>query len=100
MKNNKTIQANNRKTYSLPSTPHWRSGFPSKPGWYPASMHFDLTCLRFFDGKKWSWPAYPDETQTQAANIASIETLCQRHHLLWTDPWWTPEAQAKIKAGA
>jgi len=93
----KTIIANDGKQYSLPSKPHWRSGFPSAPGWYPASLVQNIKLLRFFNGAKWSIGIGPFDTEITAADIGIV---MRKDDIEWTDPWWTPEAQAKIKAGA
>ncbi len=39
----------------------WLSGRPDAPGWYPASVDRDPDIRRYWDGSRWSTPAYADD---------------------------------------
>ena len=94
----KTIIANDGKTYYLPKSPVWRTGFPDKPGWYPASIFRIVTSLRYFDGACFSESCAPVYTSKQASEFKKQHPVYQSS-IRWTDPWWTPSAQEAIKKG-
>lgn len=44
----------------------WHKGPPPHEGWWVASYCSDDTCWRWWDGYRWSPPAYPELTAKQA----------------------------------
>jgi hypothetical protein len=48
----------------------WRSGPPPFPGWWNASFNRDPEAWRWWNGARWSMPAYPHQTNTSARAVA------------------------------
>jgi hypothetical protein len=94
----KTITANDGKTYYLPQNPVWRTGFPDKPGWYPASNFKRIFRLRFFDGKSFGFDLGPENSEF-IAGLYVDKPDTSKQGIYWADPWWTPSAQETIKKG-
>jgi hypothetical protein len=54
----------------------WNVGTPPTPGWYAARFARDTTkgwnnSYRWWDGRVWSWPAFPHESAVKAARWAA-----------------------------
>jgi hypothetical protein len=54
----------------------WNVGTPPTPGWYAARFARDTTqgwnnAYRWWDGRLWSWPAFPHESAVKAGRWAS-----------------------------
>jgi hypothetical protein len=65
----------------------WRRGKPPHIGWWPASICYCPTLLRWWDGRRWSYPAIHVST----AEFAALEALkfeSDGAGIFWTDPWW------------
>jgi hypothetical protein len=60
----------------------WNNGHPPAPGWYPAKPTGAAwaNSYRWWDGKRWSWPAFPHETAEQAGKWASKK---EQGEILW-----------------
>lgn len=83
------IQANDRKTYTLPTDPQWNKGRPPSIGWWPASIIRKPTVLRWWDGKRWSQLANPRDTEHVAAyQAAHYAQDWQQREMVWSDRWW------------
>jgi hypothetical protein len=69
----------------------WHKGPPPSIGWWPASTYRDPESLRWWNGRRWSLPAYSDMTATEASWRARGDTHSQSI-IEWTDrPAWWPE---------
>ncbi len=62
----------------------WRKGPPPSIGWWPASIYRIPDSLRWWDGERWSVPAYPEDSVHQASAYAKSPATCQ-HEIEWTD---------------
>jgi hypothetical protein len=47
----------------------------------------DHEAIRWWDGKKWSIPAYPDQLPEDAAKKAKKRAMFPAN-VMWTDRWW------------
>ena len=65
----------------------WHKGPPPEIGWWPASRAKDKECLRWWDGKCWSFPAYWYQSASFAGRIAKVKSEMDEN-IQWTDRWW------------
>jgi hypothetical protein len=65
----------------------WHKGAPPSIGWWPASISKISVYIRWWDGEKWSLPAYQDWTAIEAADVASLKMTNQKD-ICWTERWW------------
>lgn len=70
----------------------WRSGPPPSIGWWNASVSKAEDCWRWWNGEKWSRPAWPEFSATYAAKRAKMTANLQ--DAFWNDYW--PE-NARVK---
>jgi hypothetical protein len=61
----------------------WFKGPPPSIGWWPASRLRLSDTLRWWNGKKWSLPAYEKYTAKEAGKRARLPSFCG------TDIEWT-----------
>jgi hypothetical protein len=67
----------------------WKNGTPPEPGWYPTRFSRDTTqawqnAYRWWDGRVWSWPAFPHENEFQAARwAAKKEVKSYKFEIIW-----------------
>ena len=67
----------------------WNVGTPPTPGWYAARFARDTTqgwnnAYRWWDGKRWSWPAFPHESAVKAARwAAKKEVKSYNWEIIW-----------------
>lgn len=71
----------------------WRDGPPPSVGWWNASIKRDSTSWRWWDGKQWSHPAYPEYSPTYAAQMAG-EKHKSEAGIEWND-YWPENARCK-----
>jgi hypothetical protein len=69
------------------SNQKWNKGAPPSVGWWPASCFDNNQVIRWWNGKYWSTPAYPDWTAIEAADLARFKADSQAD-ILWTERWW------------
>ena len=74
----------------------WHNGPPPHVGWRNASTAKDCLCWRWWDGKCWSAPAYPDYAIERVVECAKAATLPHRK-LQWTDYWPENACVPRIK---
>lgn len=65
----------------------WHKGPPPEIGWWPASVQRDKRAIRWWDGKRWSWPVEESFTAYQAAKFAKC-AVDHSYQIEWTDRWW------------
>lgn len=67
----------------------WQSGSPPSVGWWPAAVMGCLTCLRWWDGKHWSVPAFPKEPM-ETVNRVAMKRSCWQKEVKWRHraDWW------------
>ena len=82
------ISANDRKIYTLPKNPKWRSGPPPSIGWWPASVSWFQESLRWWDGEVWSISVNRYETSRAAGKAAQHKEAGAMPFIEWTDRWW------------
>ena len=60
----------------------WNNGHPPAPGWYPAKRPWAAweNGYRWWDGERWSWPAFPHESAEKAGKWASKK---EQGEILW-----------------
>jgi hypothetical protein len=69
----------------------WHKGPPPSIDWWPASIYRSDESLRWWDGERWSAPAYPNDSVHQASAYAKSPSTSQ-YEIEWTDrPAWWPE---------
>lgn len=63
----------------------FRTGTPSKPGWYNASVKRkpDPDLFRWWDGEKWSTGVRSNKSAAHAAKQARIPTNNSAHKMKW-----------------
>lgn len=61
----------------------WHKGPPPHPGWWVASFSKDRICWRWWNGAKWSFPAYRSFTAQEAA-IKAIRCEYGTKDIEWT----------------
>ena len=66
----------------------WRNGPPPSIGWWPASTFQDEQSIRWWDGRYWSFYAYPEDTAKFAAGRAQLKVVSLTKLIQWTDRWW------------
>jgi hypothetical protein len=70
----------------------WSRGAPPEEGWYACKFHDRpwLNAYRWWDGKRWSWAAFPHEKAERAAFWATKKeaAYCSKE-LLWSVPCLT-----------
>ena len=49
----------------------YHSGPPPSIGWWPTRIGKSCREYRWWDGKRWSWPAFPHENEFRAARWAA-----------------------------
>ena len=64
-----------RRDYIDASKIRWRTGTPVEPDWYLSSASQDHNCWRWWDGERWSRPAFPCQNAEQAGAIAEIKEI-------------------------
>jgi hypothetical protein len=70
----------------------WNKGIPPTVGWYPARFARDTTQAwqngyRWWDGRVWSWPAFPHENEFRAARWATKkEVKSYNQEIIWGTP--------------
>lgn len=62
----------------------WHSGPPPSVGWWPASVCNDLTCLRWWNGRAWSLPAYAGDGSMKVETAVRFLS-CNTAQIFWTD---------------
>ena len=68
---------------------YWFNGAPPSIGWWPASSNQWMQELRWWDGKQWSYHAYPYDDAKAAAAIALIKIpKSNNKYVQWGTPWW------------
>jgi hypothetical protein len=65
----------------------WHKGKPPSIGWWPASVQRDQKCIRWWNGKHWSAPAYQHYDAFFAAIEAEIPDR-RIQEIEWSYPWW------------
>ena len=55
------------------TTRTWHKGPPPHIGWWNASIAYDLTAWRWWDGKNWSQVSYPKDSEFSAGISAQIK---------------------------
>jgi hypothetical protein len=69
----------------------WHKGPPPSIGWWPASNARNLQCLRWWNGKYWSEPAFVGQS-TQSAESAATLKATNQQPIEWTNrPIYWPE---------
>lgn len=63
----------------------WHKGPPPFPGWWEASFAKEENVWRWWDGKYWSTPAWPEMSAHEAAYHADRKSGIPDH--CWTDYW-------------
>ena len=66
----------------------WRKGPPPAIGWWPASTVGDHEAIRWWDGHKWSKPAYPWDDLEYVGQMANTQSTGNLKTIQWTDRWW------------
>lgn len=67
----------------------WNKGDPPAVGWYPTRFSRDTTqawqnAYRWWDGRVWSWPAFPHENEFKAARwAAKKEVKSYNFEIIW-----------------
>ena len=67
----------------------WNVGTPPTPGWYAARFARDTArswhnSYRWWDGTRWSWPAFPHESAVKAGRwAAKKEVKGYNSEILW-----------------
>jgi hypothetical protein len=71
----------------------WRKGPPPSIGWWPASGRRNADILRWWSGKRWSFPAHIGMTAEEAADQSVVKAPADMQAAVeWTDrPAWWPE---------
>ena len=71
----------------------WNNGTPPEPGWYAARFARDalsrpwMNSYRWWDGRVWSWPAFPHETAVMAGRwAAKKEVKSYNYEIIWVTP--------------
>lgn len=62
----------------------WNSGPPPHVGWWNASTRENPDMWRWWDGKQWSFPAFPFELDIDAARFSTQKSDFQSE-IKWTD---------------
>ena len=70
----------------------WKSGPPPSLGWWPCRLKDRpySGCLRWWDGKLWSWCALPSDSAEIAAWFAEQSSPSDRRLVQWSarpDSW-------------
>ena len=66
----------------------WRAGPPPHVGWWNTSVWKDDDSWRWWDGSRWSLPAWPEFTAERAAmRAAAPAPRIKQRAILWTDCW-------------
>lgn len=65
----------------------WHKGPPPEIGWWPASIAQDPGCIRWWNGYRWSLPAFVRDSANTAAKMAAKRSDIQAF-IQWTDRWW------------
>ena len=64
----------------------WHKGPPPHIGWWNASVCYDLTVWRWWNGKCWSEPAYNGDDKFMAEMYAALEVdKSEINFVKWTD---------------
>ena len=72
----------------MPSKRVWRSGPPPHKGWWNASVRQDQICWRWWDGRRWSEAAFPDESADVVGRRAATTKGVPRKVIIqWSDYW-------------
>lgn len=68
----------------------WHYGPPPEIGWWPASANKEpnIRSIRWWNGREWSYSAYPDNTAREAGLIAEYSSQFDVNQVRWTDRWW------------
>ena len=66
----------------------WNKGMPETPGWYATQYARDTrgwqNAYRWWDGGRWSWPAFPHESAVKAAKWAGKkESKGYNSEIIW-----------------
>jgi len=66
---------------------NWNVGNPPSPGWYAAKKikgDFWHNAYRWWDGRRWSWPAFPHENSEKAGRWAQQkEPAGHNSEIMW-----------------
>jgi len=62
----------------------YHSGPPPSIGWWPTRIGKSCREYRWWDGKRWSWPAFPHENEFRAARwAAKKEVKSYNFEIIW-----------------
>ena len=71
----------------------WRSGPPPSIGWWNASVYKAGDRWRWWDGKCWSYPAYPEFSMSEVLEAVKLKHLSNTS-VYWND-YWPENARCK-----
>lgn len=66
----------------------WHKGPPPSIGWWPASLVQDEQAIRWWDGKRWSYVATPEDNAKKASRVAEYKSSYSAWSIQWTNRWW------------
>lgn len=65
----------------------WHKGSPPSIGWWPASCAGNIKAIRWWDGKRWSITASPENTAKEAEHISKTKDFLDEN-IRWAKRWW------------